>query len=340
MFTTTRQLRRRLSLGRGVARFVAALLLVLAFWTLGPQTAKAEQGRLDGWTLASASEELVVGRAVIRYEPGTAEQAFELAKLLPGWWSEIEQTLGRDLDDSMTIHVVSHAGRVAQATGMPRWVSGVAHPPRGEIAISLHDPDGSPSELSTLLRHELVHVALFRATAGAELPRWFHEGVADSVANEVSLMRAETLAGAIFGSGVPSLPALEASFHGDARQASIAYAAARDFATWLRFHDAEGGEFRQLLSQLRKGRGFEQSVKDAYGSPLAALDESWREGLSTRFLWYPLLGSEGLPVLLLGPLVALAWFRRRQRLAADWARLEAEDALERTARLGLAPLAS
>ena len=34
---------------------------------------------------------------------------------------------------------------------MPVWVSGVAHPPRGVLAISMHDPDGSRSDLDTLL---------------------------------------------------------------------------------------------------------------------------------------------------------------------------------------------
>ncbi|MCA9683651.1 MAG: hypothetical protein KC457_15730 [Myxococcales bacterium] len=310
---------------------LAAALALAAL--LAPSTARAEHGQMVGWTLEDASQQIIVGRAVIRYEPDARAQAYELAEQLPGWWSEIEQAFGRDLDDRLTIHVVGHAGGVARATGMPEWVSGVAHPPRGEIAISLHDPDGSPSDLGTLLRHELVHVALYRATEGAELPRWFHEGVADSIANEVSLMRAETLAGAVFGSGVPALPQLEAAFHGDAAQASVAYAAARDFTTWLRYHDVDGVEFRQLLSQLRNGRGFEQSFADAYGRGLHELDQEWRAGLFGRFVWFPLLGSGSLPFMLLFPAVGYAWFRRRRQLAAAWARLEAEDLAEQQARL-------
>ncbi len=314
---------------RGLAALAIALLALL--WA--PNTARAEHGELVGWTLEDASEEIIVGRAVIYYEPGTADEALELAGALPRWWSEIEEEFGRDLDDRMTIHVVSHSGRVARATGMPGWVSGVAHPPRGEIAISLHNPDGSRSDLGTLLRHELVHVALYRATDGAELPRWFHEGVAESIANEVSLARAENLANAVFGAGVPALPELEAAFHGDAEDASVAYAAARDFVTWLRYHDTDGGEFRQLLTQLRQGRGFHRAFVDAYDVPLSELDKDWRAGLFGRFVWSPLVNSGTLPLFLVGPVVGIAWYRRRRRLAADWARLEAEDEAERVARL-------
>jgi hypothetical protein len=317
-------------------RVVAAAIGVLTTLLLligAPQAALAEHGRPIRWNLNDASQELVVGRALLRYEPGLDDAAMELADELPGWWSDIELALGRDLDDDLTIHLVSHAGMVAKATGMPTWVSGVAHSPTGQIAISMHDPDGSRSDLDTLLRHELVHVALHRATGGAELPRWFHEGVAESLANEVDLMRAEALAGAVFGRGVPRLEHMEAEFRGDARQASVAYAAARDFATWLRYHDPDEAHFRQLLSQLRNGRGFEQSFDDAYGVPLEQLDREWREGLFGRFMWFPLLGSGSLPFLLLGPAVAFAWVRRRKRLAADWARLDAEDQAERAARI-------
>lgn len=325
--------RRLDAVGGALGRLVGAILLVLSLMLLAPAEARAEHGPMVGWTLEDASGQIIVGRAVIRYEPAAEAEAYALAEELPAWWSDVEQAFGRDLDDRMTIHVVRHPGRVARATGMPVWVSGVAHPPRGEIAISLHDPDGSPADLETLLRHELVHVGLYRATNGAELPRWFHEGVAESIANEISLARAENLAGAVFGSGVPSLEGLEAQFHGDAQQAAVAYAAARDFTTWLRYHDPDGAEFRQLLSQLRMGRGFEQSFQDAYGRSLAELDEDWRAGLFGRFFWFPLLGSGSLPFMLVGPIVIFAWIRRRRRLAADWARMEAEEAAEREARV-------
>jgi hypothetical protein len=328
--------RRRRTFARHIARLVAVVfapLLALLLSVSAPREARAEHGQPVSWDLSDASQRLRVGLAVIHYEPGLEGTAHELAEHLPAWWFEIEESLGRDLSDELTIHLVSHAGMVAKATGMPVWVSGVAHSPSGEIAISMHDPDGSRSDLDTLLRHELVHVALFRATAGAELPRWFHEGVAESFANEVSLMRAETLAGAVFGAGVPELGRIEAEFRGDARQASVAYAAARDFVTWLRYHDADEAQFRQLLSQLHNGRSFEQAFSDAYGKSLAQLDADWRKGLFGRFVWFPLLGSGSLPFLLVGPVVVFAWIRRRRRLAEDWARLEAEDEAERAARL-------
>jgi len=310
-------------------------LLMLALWWLAPSHALAHEGQPIGWEVESATQQIVVGRMVLRYDPELEGEAFELAKQLPQWWSEIEQELAGDLDDHMEIHFVKHAGRVAEATGMPAWAAGVANPPRGEIIIARHQPDGSPAELEGLLRHELVHVALYRATDGGALPRWFHEGVADSVGDEISLLRAETLASSVFGPGVPPLDELDRDFRGEDRQVSVAYAAARDFATYLRYRDADGTDFRQLLTELRGGHAFRAAFIRAYGVGIEEVEGEWRGGLMGRFMWYPILGGGGLPLVLFAPAIGLAWWRRRRALRDSWKRLENEERLERERRPGL-----
>jgi hypothetical protein len=180
-------------------------------------------------------------------------------------------------------------------------------------------------------------VALYRATGGEPLPRWFHEGVADSVGDEISLLRAETLASSVFGSGVPSLEELDADFRGEDRQVSVAYAAARDFATHLRYRDVDSTDFRQLLTELRGGHAFRAAFIRAYGLGLEEVEAEWRGGLMGRFMWYPILGGGGLPVVLLAPAIGLAWWRRRKALREGWKRLEVEDVRERERRSGLRP---
>lgn len=308
---------------RAARRLVAALALAVALWSVD---ARASEGRPVGWAVETATEEIVVGRAVLRYDPALEAEAFELARRLPGWWSDIERELAGDLDDALVISFVQHSGRVAEATGMPEWAAGVADPPRGEVIIARHRPDGAPADLEALLRHELVHVALHRATGGAKVPRWFHEGVADSVGAEIDLSRAETLAGTIFGPGVPPLEDLDGQFRGDAQGVSRAYASARDFAAYLRYRDPDGTDFRGLLAQLRMGHGFEASFPRAYGIGLAELDGEWRDGLTGRFAWYPVLGSGGLPLVLLIPALWFAWWRRRRVLRQAWARLDRSEA--------------
>lgn len=330
-FTVTRNHGARTQ--RGVLRWFFACLLMLGLW-LGPAaSAQADPGRPVGWALETASQELFVGKVSLRYDPSLADEAYDLMEDIPQWWSDIEQSLAHDLDDSLTIHFVTHAGRVAQATGMPEWVKGVANPPRGEIAISLHAPDGSVSDFANTLRHELVHVALYRAAGDRDLPRWFHEGVAESLTEEISLARSESLAQAVFGPGVPTLDDFDAAFTADQRRVEVAYAAARDFVTFLRYYDEEGHKFRRLFSELRNEHGFEASFIRAYDLSLGELDEEWRAGLLGRFMWYPLMASGTLPFLMFAPIGAVAWIRKRREFRKGLERLAAQEESERRAQL-------
>lgn len=317
-------------------RWSFALLFAALVAFLAPLTARADVSRPVGWELHTATQEVYVGRVVLRYDPGLEAEAMSLARQIPKFWSEIEQALAGDLEDGLTIHFVAHSGRIAEGTGMPRWAAGVAHPPTGEIAIAQHAPDGSLTDLDGLVRHEMAHVALHRATGGQPLPRWFHEGVAESFGEEIDLLRSQTLAGAVFGSGVPRLEELEQNFRSDDPiSATVSYAAARDFVNFLRERDESGADLRHALVELRLGKRFEAAFVRAFDRSLSELDVEWRTGLTGRFVWFPVISSGGLPMALAFPLVFVAGVRRRRQLRAAWARIEAEDAQVR-ADLGAA----
>ena len=308
--------------------WIVAMAAALVLWTAFPSVASATEGRPEGWEVGRATEHVMLGRMELRWEPAVAKEAAFLREHAPQWWAEIERAVAVDLDDTLVVTFVDHAGGVAEASGMPRWVAGVAHPPTGRIMIARHGPDGSRTDLANLLKHEMAHVALHRAAGGAELPRWFHEGMAESLAGGISLSRAQTLASAVFGPGIPKLERLESAFREhDAQRVSMAYAASRDLVTHLRYRDGTGAQLKQVLSELRRGHSLEASFVRAYGLGLHELVNEWREGLPARFIWYAMLASGGLPFMLVVPLVAVAWIRRRRVLRRGWERLEREDAL-------------
>ncbi len=320
---------------RGGARGLATIAIVLGLWLGAATAAQATEGRPTGWSVEQATVTARVGRLTLRYEPALADQAEMLLEHSPRWWSEIEADLVGDVDDDVDITFVNNAGRVAEASGMPHWAAGVAHPPSGRIIIARHAPDGSPTNLEELLRHEMAHVILHRATGGNEVPRWFHEGVAESFNGTLSFGRTQTLASAVFGPGVPDLEQLEENFHGtDGPEAAVAYAAARDLVEFLRGYDGTGMRLRQVLTEVRSGHRFEVAFIRAYGEGLEELVATWRKGLPGRFVWYPLAASGGLPFILVAPLVAIAWIRRRRLIRRGYRRLEQEDALTRMPSMG------
>jgi len=308
---------------------LGALALIMTVSWVRP--ALAEEGTPAGWELSTATRQVTMGRVVFNFDPSLEDEAMQLAGYVPAWWSEIEQALAGDLDDPLTISYVTHSGRIADATGVPVWAAGVAHSESGEIVIAQHAPDGSRTDLDSLLRHELAHVALHRATGGQPIPRWFHEGIAESFGNGVDLLRSQTLAGAIFGPGVPPLEQLEDNIRGsDPISATVGYAAARDFVNYLRDRDAsDGAQLRQVLTELRHGRSFDAALVKVYGKNLGELDAEWRSGLTGRYSWFPVISSGGLPFAVLSPLMVVAMIRRRRVLRAGWDRLAREDAEER-----------
>jgi heme exporter protein D len=308
------------------AALVAAMLLVLS----PVRVARADAGQPAGWELSSATQQIAIGRVILNYDPDLEDEAVQLAAYIPAWWSEMEKALAGDLDDTLTISYVAHSGRIAEATGIPRWAAGVAHPERGEIVIAQHAPDGALTDLDSLLRHEMAHVALYRATGGQTLPKWFHEGIAESFGNEIDLMRSQILAGAVYGPGVPALGELEHNFRGlDPIAATVSYAAARDFVNYIRGRDGDGSDLRQVLTELRRGVSFEAAWVKAFDRSLAELDGEWRTGLSGRFVWFPVISAGGLPLAALSPLMVIAAVRRRRQLREGWQRLAREDAAER-----------
>jgi hypothetical protein len=84
---------------------------------------------------------------------------------------------------------------------------------------------------------------------------------------------------------------------------------------------------RQLMTELRGGRRYEVAFIRAYGVSLEELVAEWRKGLPGRFVWYPLAASGGLPFILIAPLVAIGWLRRRRAIRLGYERLEREELL-------------
>jgi hypothetical protein len=309
-----------------LAALVAAMLLVLS----PVRVAHADAGQPAGWELSTATRHIALGRVTLHFDPALEAEALQLAAYIPAWWSEMEKALAGDLEDSLSISYVAHSGRIAEATGMPRWAAGVAHSESGEIVIAQHAPDGSLTDIDSLLRHEMAHVALYRATGGQPLPHWFHEGVAESFGNEIDLMRSQTLAGAVYGAGVPALGELEGNFRSiDPIAVTVSYAAARDFVNYVRYRDDDGSDLRQVMTELRRGVQFDAAWIKAYGRSLTELDGEWRSGLTGRFAWFPVVSSGGLPLAALSPLMVIAAVRRRRQLREGWQRLAREDAEER-----------
>jgi hypothetical protein len=304
------------------------------------------------WTsIASAAPSLKFaarsGRVTVFAERGLEDTARELAE-------SAEETLGRirgDLEglpvpDQIEVRLVTQASDLAAIApggrGAPPWAIGVAYPDLGVSSVALRRGPQLADPAATL-RHELAHIALGAALGSCGergcrgAPRWLHEGFAYQHSREWSVERMETLAGmAWMGSTIP-LDQLDNSFPAQEVIAHRAYAESYDFVGFLsrrgRYDDtSDDGDrwpFRRFLTLVGQTGDLDGAAKAAFGRPLHALFDEWRDDLTKRYMLVP-IGLFGLAAwILCALLLVVAWWRRKRQNRRRVAQWEAEDRLRR-----------
>lgn len=269
-------------------------------------------------------------------EPGLESTALELQDRAEDALREIHRDLeGLPEPRTIRLQVVRDASSIAsvapEGRGAPTYAIGVAYPDLGVITIATRK-GGQLVDPTSTLRHELAHIAL-GAALGDHAPHWLHEGFAYQHSSDFSFDRMETLAGMAWFHSIVPIEELDRSFPAEEAPANRAYAEAYDFVGYLsrrgRYEDtADDGDrepFRVFLQQIARTGNLDAAATKAYGRPLQALFDEWRDTLSSRYLLAP-IGLLGLAVWVLSAiLLALAWRRRRRQNRVRMAQWEREE---------------
>jgi hypothetical protein len=315
---------------------VVASLLALALVEVTVLTARTSSSRAAASAFAAPRPAaLPPGYSMVRQAqalwiyPSSAEP--EVDALRQGQhdaWTRITRELGvalpEDLDIRIALNTTDMQRLAPDGRRLPGYASGVAFPDQGVVMLSFSAP-GSwlRPDMEQLLVHELSHVALHRALAGHEVPRWFSEGVAIHQAREHSLARARVLwEGSVRGDLIP-LRDLSSRFPAGEAQVDLAYAQAADLVGHMLDGDNGSARFTALITAVRNGQTFEQAFAGTYGMSLDRLERQWRGQLATRFGRLPSILS-GLTALWgLGALLLIAGYirvrRKHQRTLKRWA---------------------
>ncbi len=283
------------------------------------------------------------GRIEIRYEHGLESTAERLRGAAEQSLKDISADL-RDLPTPEVIHIqlVRDASELAdvapQGRGAPAYAIGVAYPDLGVLSIAMRRGGTFVDPVATL-EHELAHLAL-GAAVGDRAPRWLHEGFAYQHSPEWSWDRTETLAGMAWFGGIVPYDELATRFPDEELPANRAYAESYDLVGYLtmrgRWEDgSDRGDrrpFRELLAELSHGSTIDQAAIRAYGVPMRALYDEWRDSLGKRYLFAP-VGLLALAVWVLAAiLLAFAWRKRRRQYRTRIAMWEREEAAAAAAR--------
>jgi hypothetical protein len=211
----------------------------------------------------------------IHSPPGTPRLAARVAALarafppLPG----IADTSWRRQRIDIILAPSEQAFRYATGGRIPEWGAGVAVPDRSLIVLPTYASveRGTLLDFSTVLRHELAHIALHRAVAPAPIPRWFDEGYASWAAHELDTGSAWLLRLAFALGRAPPLDSLELAWPSGSASARMAYLLS---ASVIEYLVSESGTYglERFLQRFRQSGDFEGALAATYGVDLS----SWK----------------------------------------------------------------
>jgi hypothetical protein len=247
-------------------------------------------------------------------------------------WHRIVAELGGSVPSNLDIRVAVSPEQmralVPTNTPPPPYADGIAFPEHGLVLLTLTEPETFlRPDLQAVLTHELSHVALYRATRGAAVPRWFSEGVAVQQAQANSLSRTRTLWEGTLRGGLLSLDSLAVAFPAGGSDVELAYAEGADFVGFMLSGGDERARFRSLLRELAQGKAFPDAVQSAYHVPVGYMEREWRATLTQRFGRWPVLFMGLTSIWVLGAvLLVVGYARARARHRSTMQRWAIEEA--------------
>ncbi len=249
--------------------------------------------------------------ASARAEAGAALVASRLENLHEG----LERSLGVPLPGVTQVRVAFDRPEFDSLTldgeRPPPWVRALAWPSSQLMLVQLDVLATTDAE--PILRHEMVHLALGRY--GDDWPRWFHEGLAQSLGRSGAtgeaadqLLQRAARQGRLFsiealGAGFPDLPA----------DVELAYAESAAFVEHL-IHVHGPGAVALLLERVKEGRPFEEAFAISFHTSLRMASDQFLASIPTRSPLWPLFVGEGAVWAGLCVLLCVAYVRRRRQL--------------------------
>ena len=226
------------------------------------------------------------GDITVVYSPGTARAAARVLEVAASRGSAVARRAGLVQLGPVVIYVASTDEEFRALTygGVPDWGVGCAFPDRGIVV--LRNPMAAPDPLGMedVVVHEIAHIAAGRVLKRVHVPRWFHEGIAMTLAGEWRLPRSSALAGAAASGDLVPLDELAVAFPAGSADAMLAYS--ESFYA-VRFLIEEAGQATpaEILSAVAVSGSFEAGLRMLLGRTLAEFEREALASFEERFGW-------------------------------------------------------
>jgi len=205
------------------------------------------------------------------------------------------------------------------------WIVGFAlDAPELVVIFPARSPGYPDNTLVDVLRHEITHVLIQRASGHGVLPRWFNEGLAMSAERGWRFQDQSQLLYELVLGPRSSLDELDRLFSGDRSAQTRAYALAGAFVRYiLQQHGAKVPA--EVLMRVKQGSSFETAFADVTGTTAAHAESEFWDRQRIWTTWIPLLTSSATVWIVVTLLAMWAIQRRRKKSAEIERRWEEEE---------------
>jgi len=266
----------------------------------------------------------------IEAPPELAAVRMRLQAISPVRFGDVAEFLGV-AEAGSVIRVILAPENSELARNVVPWISGFAVPESNLVVMFPARSPGYPDNtLEDVLRHEVAHVLIWRASAGRPVPRWFNEGLAMEVERERRFQDQTQLLYQLLTGGRMDLQQLDHLFSGRQNDQTRAYALSGALVHDLVQRHGQTA-CREILMRVHQGTPFEIAFGTVTGStPSQAESEFWqRQRIWTS--WVPIVTSSTTLWLAVTMLAILAIYMRRRRnrqMEEEWAKEDEPDVEE------------
>ena len=269
-----------------------------------------------------ARERMSRGDVTVLYRPADVRPAARVLEVAVSRGSAVAHSAGLAELGPVTIYVASTGDEFRALTygGVPDWGAGCAFPDRGVIVLRNPVTAPDPLHMEDVVVHEIGHIAAGRILSGVRVPRWFHEGIAMTLAGEWRLPRSSVLASAGVSGGLIPLDELAVAFPAGATDAMLAYSESF-YAVRFLMEEAGPATPADVLFGVAAAGSFEKGVEALSGRTLQVFERDALASFRGRFGWGVFLSRWNVMFVVLALLLlaggAMRLLRSR-RLLREW----------------------
>ncbi|MEK6777254.1 MAG: peptidase MA family metallohydrolase [bacterium] len=208
------------------------------------------------------------------------------------------------------------------------WAAGLAYPELNLVILKAPHAAlyGTIDPVKTL-RHELSHLVLHQALAGARIPRWLDEGFAMYEAREWTLRTTAVITTVTLKKNFIPLTSLEHEFPVAFSEAEVAYAQSFSMVSYLLSSHGRDA-FHQFILNLKKGEALSQCMQNAFGISFYEMEQKWHKYLRLRYTWIPVITSSAALWFLVSVSFLFVYLRKKHQARQTVMEWELEDMWE------------